>query len=502
MKLAEIIADLAVKSVSGPLDTEIDGICYDSRKAGPGRLFCALPGEKVDGNDFVDSVIENGAAAILSQKPYPADCPVPWVLVSDARAAMAAAAATFFGHPSHDFPVVGVTGTNGKSTTAFLTHYLMAASWFRAGLVGTFQYQVGENILPAPHTTPESADLQSLFADMREAGCRGAAMEVSSHGLVLKRVAGVRFAAGIFTNLTQDHLDFHKTMDAYFAAKRLLFEQISAQGESGKNAPALIVNRDDRYGERLTKESFPGTRMFTFGQNATCDFKASNIRIDFNGTQFTLAMQGRQVLVKTPLIGRFNVYNTLAALAAAHSVGLNFREAVKHLETAPQVPGRLESVSDRQINYRVYVDYAHTPDALENAIKTLRELKPRRLITVFGCGGDRDRTKRPIMGGVADRLSDFSIITSDNPRTEDPEEIILQARAGMSGNRVEVIENRRDAIARAIELAGERDIVLIAGKGHEDYQEINGVKHPFDDRKVARQVIAAKSEGTYGETIR
>lgn len=497
MKLSEVIAEAAVKSVSGSLETEIGSLCYDSRKAEPGSLFFAVPGRNVDGNEFVEKAIENGASAIVSQEPYPAESPIPWVLVSNARAAMASMAATFYGHPSQDISVVGVTGTNGKSTTAFLIHYLMAASWFRAGLIGTLHYQIGDSIQEAPHTTPESVDLQGLLADMVEAGCRGGVMEVSSHGLVQKRVKNVRFAAGIFTNLTQDHLDYHRTMDAYFEAKKILFDQISAQGEQGKDAPAIIINRDDRYGERMMKLTFTNTRMVTFGQNANCDFKASNVRMDFNGTQFTLSIEGRQMLVKTPLIGRFNVYNALAALAAAHSIGLNFREAVKNLETAPQVPGRLESVADRQINYRVYVDYAHTPDALENALGTLRELKPRRLITVFGCGGDRDKTKRPLMGAAAEKFSDFCIVTSDNPRTENPEEIILQTKSGMKKiDRLQVIEDRRAAITRAIDLAGERDIVLIAGKGHETYQEINGVRHEFDDCKIARQVIAAKAEGT------
>jgi UDP-N-acetylmuramoyl-L-alanyl-D-glutamate--2,6-diaminopimelate ligase len=314
--------------------------------------------------------------------------------------------------------------------------------------------------------------------------------------LVQKRVDAVRFAAGVFTNLTQDHLDYHRTIDNYFAAKRVLFEMIEAQGESGKNAPAIIVNRDDRYGERLAKEEFSNARVVTYGQGAPCDFVASNIRMDFNGMQFQLAMQGRKLLVKLPLIGRFNVYNTLAALATAHSLGMNFREAIRHMESAPQVPGRLESIQDRQINYRVYVDYAHTPDALENALKTIRELKPNRLITVFGCGGDRDREKRPLMGAVAEKLSDLAILTSDNPRTEDPEGIIAQTKAGMSGARSHSIIDRRQAISEAIRLAGERDVVLIAGKGHETYQEIDGLRHPFDDRLVAQQVIAAKAEGT------
>ncbi|MCB1064647.1 MAG: UDP-N-acetylmuramoyl-L-alanyl-D-glutamate--2,6-diaminopimelate ligase [Verrucomicrobiae bacterium] len=494
MKLSDIIEQVSIKSASGALDVDIDGVCYDSRQASVGKLFCALPGEKVDGNDFVAKAIENGASAILSEQPSPPDSTIPWLLVRDARVAMAQAAATLYGHPSRALPVIGITGTNGKSTTAFLIHHLIECSWYRVGLIGTVYYQIGDEIRDAPHTTPESADLQALLAEMREEECRAAVMEVSSHGLAQHRVDGVRFAAGVFTNLSQDHLDYHRTLDAYFAAKRLLFEQIEAQGESGKNAPALIINRDDRHGERLAKQSFPHTRMITFGMGALCDFKASNIRTDFNGTQFQLTIEGRKLLVKMPLIGRFNVYNALAALATAHAIGLNFREAIKSLESVPQVPGRLESVSDRQINYRVYVDYAHTPDALENALKTIRELNPRRLITVFGCGGDRDQGKRPLMGAIAERLSDVAFLTSDNPRTEDPEQIIAQTKAGMKGARSVVVVDRRDAIEQAIKLAGERDIVLIAGKGHEDYQEINGVRHPFDDRLVANQCIAAKSE--------
>ncbi|MCB1076204.1 MAG: UDP-N-acetylmuramoyl-L-alanyl-D-glutamate--2,6-diaminopimelate ligase [Verrucomicrobiae bacterium] len=496
MKLADAIARISVKSVSGTLETEITGVCHDSRKVEKGSLFCALPGEKVDGNDFVSIALERGAAAILSQKPYPAESPVPWLHVSDARAAMARIAANLHGDPSQAFPVVGITGTNGKTTTAFLIHHLMTASWRRAGLIGTVRYQIGDEVFDAPHTTPESADLQALLAEMRDADCRGAVMEVSSHGLVQHRTDAIRFAAGVFTNLSQDHLDYHRTMEAYYAAKRLLFQQIEAQGESGKDAPTLIVNRDDRWGERLAKETFSHVRQFTFGMGAHCDFRAANPTIDFNGTQFQLAMEGRQMLVKTPLIGRFNIYNALAALSVAYGIGMNFREAVRHLESAPQVPGRLESVGDRKINFRVYVDYAHTPDALENVLKTVRDLKPRRLIVVFGCGGDRDRTKRPMMGAAAERLSDLAILTSDNPRTEDPEAIIAQTRAGMTGNRIGVIPDRKQAIAEAIRLAGERDIVVIAGKGHETYQEIEGVRHPFDDREIARQCIAAKAEGT------
>jgi UDP-N-acetylmuramoyl-L-alanyl-D-glutamate--2,6-diaminopimelate ligase len=388
-------------------------------------------------------------------------------------------------------PVIGVTGTNGKTTTAYLLHYLIQSSWRRCGMVGTVEYRIGDEVRPAPHTTPESAELQELLAEMRDSDCRAAVMEVSSHGLVQHRVDAVRFAAGIFTNLTQDHLDYHKTMDAYFAAKRMLFEKIDRQRGGG----ALIVNSDDRFGAKLAKTEFPNSKMTTFGQGAHCDFQAGMIRSDFHGTQFQLSVKGRKLLVKLPLIGHFNVYNAVGALAAAQAIDLNLRESLHHLESAPQVPGRLESVgAGRQINYRVYVDYAHTPDALENALKTLRDLRPKRIITVFGCGGDRDRAKRPQMGAVVDRLSDVAILTSDNPRTEDPGQIIADTKAGIASGRVLVIEDRREAIAEAIKHAGPREIVLIAGKGHEDYQEIDGVRHHFDDREEARNCIAAKAE--------
>ena len=496
MQLKEVIEQAAVKSVSGALDTEISGICFDSRQAGAGSLFCALPGENVDGHAFIAQAIENGAAAVLSEKPCLEEVPVPWVQVSGAREAMAMAADTLFGHPSRDFPVVGVTGTNGKSTTAWIIHHLMSCAWRRAGLVGTIQYQIAGEERDAVHTTPESSDLQALLSEMRDADCRGAVMEVSSHGLVQHRVTGVKFAAAVFTNLTRDHLDFHGSMDSYFASKRQLFVQIEAQGCSGKEAPVMVINRDDRHGERLAKENFPHTRLVTYGMGALCDFRGGNIRMDFSGMQFQLHLRGRQMLVKLPLIGRYNAYNALASLAVSHALDLNLREAVRNLEETPQVPGRLEAVGGRQINYRVYVDYAHTDDALENALKAVRELQPRRVITVFGCGGDRDRGKRPKMARAADNHSDLAILTSDNPRTEDPAAIIEEAKAGFQSNRYAIIEDRREAISEAIRLAGERDIVLIAGKGHENYQEIDGVRHPFDDRKVAKQCIAAKAEGT------
>lgn len=491
MKLEKVIDSIHVKSVTGSLDVEVTGVCYDSRSVVEGSVFFALEGAGLDGHDFIGSAVDKGAVAIFSEKPDPAEFPVPWIQVRDARAAMGLAAANLEGHPSLEFPVVGVTGTNGKTTTTYLVHYIFQTILRRAGLIGTIHYSTGEAIVDAPHTTPESPDVHRLLREMRDNDCRGVAMEVSSHGLHQKRVAGVAFDVGVFANLSQDHLDYHRTMDAYFEAKRILFEMMDADD---RKESVAIVNLDDIYGERLAKQSFPNLKMYTFGRSANADFRASDLRSDFNGTRFTLSFRERKFLVQIPLIGAFNVYNAVSAIASAYAVGLNLREIISIMPEAPQVPGRLEAVGGRQINYRVFVDYAHTPDALLNVLSTLRGLEPARIITVFGCGGDRDVTKRAPMAKAAEEGSDYCVLTSDNPRTEDPSRIIEDAEKGFLGSRHESIEDRSLAIERAIELAGERDIVLIAGKGHEPYQEINGVRHDFDDRKVAARCIREKAE--------
>lgn len=492
MNLGEVIEGIHVRHLAGTLQCDVSGVFHDSRRVASGGLFCALPGTGCDGNDFVSAAVERGAAAILSERPNPAEFAATWLQVSDARAAMARAAANFEGNPSHRIPVVGVTGTNGKTTVAFLVHHLMQSILRRAGLLGTICYSTGDRLVEASHTTPESTEVHRLLREMVEADCRGVAMEVSSHGLDQRRVDGVAFDVGIFTNLTQDHLDYHGTMESYFAAKRLLFERMDA--ETSKKGRA-IVNLDDPWGDRLMKVRFERLERLTYGRGANCDFRAAEIRSDFNGTQFKLTFRDRQFLVRTPLIGAFNVYNSVAAIAAAWAIGLNLREVVGKMAEAPQVPGRLESVGGRRINYRVFVDYAHTPDALENVLSTLRALEPRRLITVFGCGGDRDTTKRPLMATAAEAGSDLCILTSDNPRTEDPERIMAQAEKGFSRGGHKAIVDRREAIRHAIDLAGERDIVLVAGKGHETYQEIDGVRHEFDDRRIAAGFIHRKAEG-------
>lgn len=492
MNLGDVIKSLSVKSLSGTLETGISGVYYDSRKVKPGGVFCAIKGGGSDGHHFLDAAIKNGAVAVISELPNPLTHAVAWAQVDDARLAMAIAASNLEGWPSRSFPLVGVTGTNGKTTTAYLIHHLFQSILHRAGLIGTIQYSTGEKVFDAPHTTPEAPDLQRLFREMVDSDCRAAVMEVSSHGLAQKRVAGVSFDAGIFTNLTQDHLDFHRTMESYFASKRLLFEQMDA--DSGKVGVA-IINADDVFGDRLNKTTFRRLKKLTYGRSSGADFRAGDIRSDFNGTHFKLNFKERQFLVRIPLIGSFNVYNAVAAIAAGYAVGLNLREVISTMADAPQVPGRLEAVGGRQINYRVFVDYAHTPDALVNVLSTLRALDPARIITVFGCGGDRDVTKRAPMAAAAESGSDLCILTSDNPRTEDPKRILQDAAKGFLGNNFEVVEDRRVAIKRAISLAGERDIILIAGKGHETYQEIDRVKHDFDDRRIAAGFINERAEG-------
>jgi len=492
MKLADVIDGIFVKSVSGSLELEVTGVYYDSRSVEPGGIFCALRGAGSDGHDYIDDALDKGAVAILSDRPYPAEFSATWLHVGDAREAMGLAAANLVGHPSRDLPVIGVTGTNGKTTVAFLVHHLIRSIRHRAGLIGTIHYDTGDGVTDAPRTTPESSEIQRLLGAMRDADCRGVAMEVSSHGLAQRRVAGVHFDVGVFTNLSQDHLDYHSGMEDYFASKRRLFEQMDV--DKRKDGVA-IVNIDDAFGERLQKARFSRLDVRTYGRSARADFRASDIRSDFNGTQFKLSFHGRSFLVRIPLIGTFNVDNAVAALASGHAIGLNLRESVAKIAEAPQVPGRLESVGERRINYRVFVDYAHTPAALTNVLETLRELEPNRIITVFGCGGDRDVTKRAPMARAAELGSDLCVLTSDNPRNEPPARILEEAAEGFERQGHEIIEDRRMAIKRAVRLAGERDIVLIAGKGHETYQEVEGVRHEFDDRRVANDFINQRAEG-------
>jgi len=446
----------------------------------------ALRGEKNDGHEFIGQAIEKGASVIVAEREEKnprATC----LLVENTRTALADLAATFYGMPARRLKLAAVTGTNGKTTTTFLIKHICEKAGLRCGLIGTVRYEIGERVLPAARTTPESLDLQELLAQIANAGCRAAAMEVSSHALAQERTRGLEWDVAVFTNLTQDHLDYHGTMENYFESKAKLFTQLAQQQTKGK--PVAVVNIDDRYGEQLLDKIDKKISVITFGMGARADFRASNYRMEFGGTSYQLDARGKSYLVRLPLIGRFNVANSMAALAAANALGINLREAVRSLGKSPQVPGRLEMVPAKR-QFQVFVDYAHTPDALLNVLKTLRGLEPRRLIAVFGCGGDRDRQKRPLMGRVADQNADYSIITSDNPRKEDPNAIISEIEKGFGSDRYERVAERPEAIARAIALAQPRDIILIAGKGHETYQEFADHTVPFDDIQVARRAIA------------
>jgi UDP-N-acetylmuramoyl-L-alanyl-D-glutamate--2,6-diaminopimelate ligase len=487
MKLEQLLSAIRPLRVDGPLDREISSLCYDSRRVQNGSMFFALRGEKVDGSQYVDQAVSAGAAAVVSESSE-LKARATNIVVSNGREAMADLAAEFFQHSDRYLKMAGVTGTNGKTTTAFLLRHICETAMLRCGLLGTVRYQIGDRILPAARTTPESLDVHDLLWQMRSAGCKAAAMEVSSHALVQARVRGVEFDTAIFTNLTQDHLDYHKTMDAYAEAKALIYSNLAAQTrKKGKG----VINIDDRYGALFARRFAQEIPIITYGLGVHADFRASNVRIDFNGTSYQLDASGRSYLVRLPLIGQFNVYNSLAAIAGAYAMGVDVRTSVMSLATAPPVPGRLEAVP-AQRQFKVFVDYAHTDDALINVMKTCRELNPARLIVLFGCGGNRDKTKRPRMGAAVDQYADYAIVTSDNPRREEPEAIIADIKPGLKRGNYEVIVDRREAIFKAIAMAQPRDIILLAGKGHETYQEFADRTVPFDDVAVAASALEGR----------
>src|SRR6266550_4775462 len=485
MQLKTLVDGIPVRQIIGTLDRPVESIAYDSRRAQRNGLFVALRGGKSDGHQFIAQAIEKGASVIVAEREekYPrATC----LVVENSRTALADLSRVFYGRPGDRLKLAAVTGTNGKTTTTFLIKHICEKAGLRCGLIGTVRYEIGERVLPAIRTTPESLDLQELLAQIANAGCRAAAMEVSSHALAQDRTRGLEWNVAVFTNLTQDHLDFHGTMESYFESKLKLFTQLGRQQK--KRKPVAVVNIDDRYGEQLLQRIGKKVAVITYGMGVRADFRASNYRVEFGGTSYQLDARGKSYLVRVPLIGRFNVANSVAALAAANALGIGLREAVFSLGKSPQVPGRLELVPAKR-QFQVFVDYAHTPDALLNVLKTLRELAPSRLIVVFGCGGNRDREKRPLMGQVVDQNADYAIITSDNPRKEDPDKIIAEVEKAFRGNHLEKITDRAQAISRAIEIAQPRDIVLIAGKGHENYQEFADHTVPFEDIQVARRAV-------------
>ena len=492
MRLDELIAGLEARILRGEGSIEIDEVDFDSRRVAPGTLFVCVPGMSSDGHDFAPAALEAGASALVVEREL--DLDGPQVLVPDARRAMAPVAARLFGDPSRELRVAGVTGTNGKTTTAFLLRGILEAAGMRCGLLGTVKQVVGGVTEPVERTTPEATDLQRTLRRMLDGGDRACVMEVSSHALQLGRADGVHFDVAAFTNLTQDHLDFHADMEEYFAAKRLLFLPDAGGGVIAPAAAA--INADDSHGSGLLAElgargAPPATSFSASGAEA--DLRAQNVGFDASGTRFDLLRGNERTQVELPLPGHFNVENALAALASADALGVDLATAIEALAAAEPVPGRMEPIHAGQ-PFGVLVDYAHTPDSLENVLGAARRLTAGRLICAFGCGGDRDATKRPLMGRAAADLSDLAVVTSDNPRSEDPAAIIDQVLAGMGGEgngETAVEPDRRAAIALALAAAGPEDLVVIAGKGHEQGQEFEGGrKIPFDDRDVARAELA------------
>ena len=482
-------ARLDMPANAGGLDTTCTGITHDSRAVRDGTLFIALKGLKADGVAFSAQAVAAGAAAIVAERQPDAPQPVPWIVVSDARLALALLASQFHGHPSHEMQVVGITGTNGKTTTAYLISAIFEAAGMRPGLMGTVAYRIGDRQFEATRTTPEAPEVQRFMRQMVDAGSRTCVMEVSSHALALRRVDGIRFSAAVFSNLTRDHLDFHSDMESYFLAKRRLFEMLPA------GAPALI-NADDPRAAALLETA--GTPV-TYGINRPADVSPGPLSFTIEGLSFDVRTPQGTVRVRSKLVGKPNVYNILAAVGTTAALGVPIDAIERGLAQLPGVPGRFELASRTdEDDITVVIDYAHTDDALRNLLETARPLASRGLITVFGAGGDRDKTKRPLMGMVAARLSDLVVITSDNPRGEDPARIIEEVKRGADPEvrqrnaEVVAIADRRAAIHHAIDRAGVGDMVLVVGKGHEKYQEINGRVHPFDDVAVAREALEAR----------
>ena len=475
MELDALIGALAPGDVIGRRPVEILDLAHDTRSVRAGTLFFCVPGARADGHDLAADAVAAGAAALVVERPV--DVAVPQLVVESARAAMAVAADVFFGLPTEQLAVAGVTGTNGKSTTTFLLRSILEADGRRTGLVGTVEWVVGGATRPAPHTTPEAIELQRLFREMLDAGDEAVALEASSHGSHFRRLDRVRFDALVFTNLTREHLDLHGDMEAYFQAKRKLFTGIAP--------PPAAVNVGDPYGRRLADELASAHRapLVTFGLRPEAEVRADGLELGARGSTFTAA----GIAVETPLLGIFNVENVLGAVAGALLLDVDEEAIVEGVRSVTGVPGRFEAVEEGQ-GFAVVVDYAHTPDALETVLRAARPLGEGRVIVVFGAGGDRDREKRPLMGRVARELADVVVVTSDNPRSEPPLAIVEEILQG-TGTEVEIDPDRRSAIEGAIAAAEPGDVVVIAGKGHEQGQEIAGMVHPFDDREVARAAL-------------
>lgn len=485
-KLLEVVE---VRAAGGDPMIALKGIAYDSRQVERGFLFVAIKGFKADGHEYIKQAVEQGAAAVVVEREVDLPPGTAWAQVNDTRRALALLSARFFGNPSSRMKMIGVTGTNGKTTITNLVAAVLKAAGQKVGLIGTIHNRIGDRILPVKHTTPESTDLQKLFYDMTVEEVNACVMEVSSHALALHRVEGCEFDVAVFTNLTQDHLDLHQDMEKYLESKLKLFSGLAAPGAE-RGAKYAVINADDIYAARF-KEAAGGT-VYTYGVKGPADVWAEDIRVNARGVNFTVDGKWGRCPLNLKITGLFNVYNALAAFTASAAMGVPTAIIKDALENTRGVPGRFELVDSGQ-DFAVIVDYAHTPDGLENILKTARQISRGCLITVFGCGGDRDRTKRPLMGEIAARYSDYAVITSDNPRTEDPLKIIAEIEAGVSqaAKKDSYIKepDRRKAIRLAVGMARRGDVVILAGKGHEDYQIIGTQKFPFDDRLEAAAAL-------------
>lgn len=475
MTLKELVKNINCE-IKGNAETEIKGIAYDSRKVSEGYLFIAIKGFETDGHKYIESAIKNGAVAVLGEEDISCGC--TYVKADDSRKALALCSAQYFDHPEEKLKIIGLTGTNGKTTTTYLIRQILMLKGIRCDLIGTNQIIIGDEVIESSRTTPESFDLFEIFSKMVQSGGEYVVMEVSSHSLELDRVCGVTFETAVLTNITQDHLDFHKTMENYALAKAKLFAM----------SKSAAINTDSDYFETCLSNA--EGKVLTYSIDNASGVKAENIRMSERGVIFDITHENEKHTMRLGIPGKFSVYNALAAICACINIGLDMSDIENGLVLAKSVKGRIEVVHTNT-PYTIIIDYAHTPDGMENIISAVRAFAKNRVITVFGCGGNRDATKRPKMGKIAEDLSDIAVVTSDNPRCEEPQAIIKDILAGMSKDNHITVVNRKEAIAKAMEIAKEGDIIILAGKGHETYQEINHIKHDFDERVVVREILAA-----------
>ncbi|MBS1258172.1 MAG: UDP-N-acetylmuramoyl-L-alanyl-D-glutamate--2,6-diaminopimelate ligase [Candidatus Scalindua arabica] len=481
MKLSALVHHLDSGRTNNFSDVEITGITNDSRKVRPGYIFVAIKGYKTDGHNFIKKSLESGAQAIVSEERFSLNQKIPQIIVRNTRKALSSLSCCFYNNPSQEIDVVGVTGTNGKTTTTFLTKSIIEKAGYKTGLIGTINYQIGRKIVPAQETTPESVELQRLIAEMVEAKIKFAVMEVSSHSAIQHRIEDINFKTAVFTNITTEHMDYHKTISNYMDAKVELFKNLTRDSYA-------ILNADDKSSEYFADRT--SAKILWYGIENNADIKAEICRESTTNIMVKLNYSGREIDMKIPFMGLHNVYNSLASVASAISLGFELDVIKDGIETAPVVPGRLEAVPCKR-SFKIVVDYAHTPHALETVLYSLKNLVKGRILLVFGCGGDRDKEKRPMMGKVADENSDIFWLTNDNPRSEDPQSIIEDIKAGIKPGRIFYIQtNRYTAIEEALAEAKSDDLVLIAGKGHEKHQIIKDIIIPFDDREVVKKILS------------